>query len=170
LDIFLLELINWQRLALPYLKESLYFPTAHKYHDLTSKLAIDPALRSQVRTLYFHTNMAIDLRPIFGVHLVNIIGLAPVSVTLKAFSDLVKNCGATLVRLEGINVTKASTKPGDPAIFSHLTNIRSLSLGFKTPFASSTSIPSSTLATLKQLKLTNFDPSLMTVLSQMKCA
>lgn len=114
--------------------------------------------------------MAIDLRPIFGVHLVNIIGLAPVSVTLKVFSDLVKNCGATLVRLEGINVTKASTKPGDPAIFSHLTNIRSLSLGFKTPFASSTSIPSSTLATLKQLKLTNFDPSLMTVLSQMKCA
>jgi hypothetical protein len=102
------------------------------------------------------------------VKLVNIIGLSPVSVTLKQFSDLVKHRGSTLVRLEGLNVTKSAGKPGDPAIFSYFTNIRSLSIGIKTPFATSTSIPSDALATLEQLKLTNSDSSLITIFSQME--
>ncbi|KAF7365446.1 F-box domain-containing protein [Mycena venus] len=157
---------KFARLALPYLKESLLFQSPFDYDDFLDKLPIEPSLRTQVRTLYIRAHANINLRPIFGINLVNIVCLNPVTVTLKVFSDLVKFRGSTLRRLEGIHVTK-STKLGDPAVFSHFTNIRSLSLGFKIPFATSTSVPSGALATLEQLKLTNFDLSVMPIFSQM---
>ncbi|KAF7357666.1 F-box domain-containing protein [Mycena sanguinolenta] len=157
---------KFARLALPYLRESLLIRTPFHYDDFIGKLSSDPSLRSQVRTLYFDTAAALSLRPVFGVHLVNIIGLSPVNVTLKVFSDLAKYRGSTLVRLEGVNVTKSSNT-GDAAIFSKFTNIRSLSVGFKASFTSSTSVPSGALDTLEQLNLTNFDPSLMAIFCQM---
>ncbi|KAJ7242857.1 hypothetical protein B0H12DRAFT_1236603 [Mycena haematopus] len=157
---------KFARLALPYLRESLLVDTPFRYDDLVGKLTFDPSLRSQVKSLYFDTTGTINLRPVFGVHLVNIIGLSTVNVTLKVFSDLAKHRGSTLVRLEGLHITK-STNLGDAAVFSKFTNIRSLSLGFKVSFAPSTYVPPSTLATLEQLKLTNFDPSLMAIFSQM---
>ncbi|KAF7348386.1 F-box domain-containing protein [Mycena sanguinolenta] len=158
---------KFARLSLPYLKESPVIRTPFQYDDFIERLKSDSSLRSQVRTLYFDTNTALDLRPVFGVpFLVNIIGLFPVDVTLKVFSDLAKHRGSTLVRLEGVNVAKSSNL-GDTAVFSKFTNIRSLAMGFKASFASCTSVPSSALDTLEQLKLTNFDPSLMAIFCQM---
>ncbi|KAJ6466391.1 hypothetical protein C8R45DRAFT_1021564 [Mycena sanguinolenta] len=157
---------KFAKLALPYLRESLLIRTPFQYDDFVERLRSDSSLRSQVRTIYFDTTAALNLRPVFGVDLVNLIGLFSVNVTLKVFNDLAKHRGATLVRLEGVNVTKSSNF-GDAAVFAKFTNIRSLAMGFKASFLSSTSVPSGTLDTLEQLKLTNFDSSLMSIFSQM---
>ncbi|KAK7048123.1 F-box domain-containing protein [Favolaschia claudopus] len=157
---------KFARLALPFLRESLLFTSASKYDGFLSQLSDDPSLLSQVRTLYFHTSFASNLRPIIKIPLENIICLVPVSVTLKVFSDLAKHCGATLLRLEGLHIAKSSGV-AQPAIFSHLKKIKSLSLGIKTPFASSNSVPSTALATLEELSLSPYDSSILPILLQM---
>ncbi|KAF8208605.1 hypothetical protein K438DRAFT_1812546 [Mycena galopus ATCC 62051] len=156
---------KFARLALPYLWESLLFRYSYQYDGFLEKLT-DPSFRHHVHTLYFHTSESINLRPIYGLPLVNLIGLSNINVTLKVFSDLAKHRGSTLQRLEGLLVTK-SANIGDPAVFSKFINIRSLSLGFKVSFSACTSLPSTALATLEELKLTNFDTSHMTVFSHM---
>ncbi|KAJ6584672.1 hypothetical protein B0H19DRAFT_1106021 [Mycena capillaripes] len=159
----------FSRLALPYLKETLIFRSSHAFDALGVRLKDDESLGPQIRTLYFDTppSANITLRPILKTKLVNIIAINPFTVTQKTFSDLVNGCGSTLVRLEGLQVAKSTGKAADPALFSSFTNIRSLSLGLKASFATSTSIPRGALATLEQLTLTNFDQPLMTALCEM---
>ncbi|KAJ6511973.1 hypothetical protein C8R47DRAFT_1207339 [Mycena vitilis] len=157
---------KFARLALPYLRESLLFRTPFAFEDFVSKLRDDPSIPSQVRTLYFDTTASINLRPTLSMPLVNMIGLTPLAVTLKIFGDLAKKCGSTLVRLEGIQVGK-SARVEDPALLSHFTSLRSLSMGFKASFLSSSPVPSGALAALEQLTLTNCESSFMKILSQM---
>ncbi|KAJ7645635.1 hypothetical protein DFH06DRAFT_1212001 [Mycena polygramma] len=154
---------KFARLALPYLKETLVFPTPFAFEDAMSRLRDDP---SQVRSLYFHTTASMNLRSALSMPLVNIIGLIPLAVTLKNFGDLAKKCGSTLVRLEGLQVAK-SARLEDPALLSLFTSLRSFSVGFKASFSSSSPVPSGALAALEQLTLTNCELSFMKILSQM---
>ncbi|KAJ7043845.1 hypothetical protein C8F04DRAFT_1070625 [Mycena alexandri] len=156
---------KFARLAMPYLKETLYFRSPLTFDDLGPVLRSDLSFRL-TRNLYVDTNANMNLRPVFSSPLVNIIGLTMFYVSSAVFSELAKKCGQTLVRLEGLTVAKGN-KPLESSVFAQFINIRSLALGFKSPFAKSPSIPSSTLATLEQLKITQCDRTLITVLSEM---
>ncbi|KAJ7164707.1 hypothetical protein C8R43DRAFT_946501 [Mycena crocata] len=155
------------RLALPYLIGSLVFRNPSTFDHYLDTLRSNPALGSQLKTLYLDTTASLDLRPILSrTKLVNIIGLTPGIMTLKALNDLGKYSGSTLVRLEGLQVK--SSKLEDPSLFSLFPRVRSLSLGLKVSFnTTSTSIPSSALASLEQITVSNFEVSLIVILSEM---
>ncbi|KAJ7505578.1 hypothetical protein B0H11DRAFT_429518 [Mycena galericulata] len=158
------------RLALPYFYEAIILRTPWQFDDLMVHLNADPILCSRVRTLYLSTNAHINLRPALPrIRLLNLIGQAPFGMTCKAFSDLGKHSGPTLVRLEGIQVAKGSTVQ-NPSVFSSFHHLRSLSIGFKGSFdMKSSSIPVGALANLEELSLSAMDGSLLTVLTEMEC-
>ncbi|KAJ6557208.1 hypothetical protein DFH09DRAFT_540087 [Mycena vulgaris] len=158
------------KLALPYLFETFVFRTSYAFESFAVRSGANSSIGPQVRTIYLaiNTKRNIELRPILSrTKLVNIIGLTDFNITPKAFSDLGKLAGPTLVRLEGVEVAKAS-KVEKPSLFSLFPHVRSLSAAFKPPFdATPASIPSGALASLEELTLSSFDDSLMTVLSHM---
>jgi hypothetical protein len=132
-------------------------------------MTLNASLGPQVRSLYLDTYSHLDLRAIIPrTKLVNLIGLSPCSVTPKIFSDLGKYSGSTLVRLEGVQIAKGA-KVEKASMFSLFRRIRSLSVGFKSMFNTS-SIPTDALATLEELTLLSFDETLITVFSHMECA
>ncbi|KAJ7695737.1 hypothetical protein B0H17DRAFT_1055415 [Mycena rosella] len=159
---------TFARLALPYLNETLFFRGAYTFNKFVMESNQTPSLGPQVKTLYLEAVGHADLRAILPrTKLVNIIGLSPFVITPTVFSGLGKSAGATLVRLEGVHITKA-TKREKPSLFSPFLNLRSLSATFKAPFDETpASIPAGALATLEQLTLPSFDESLITVLSHM---
>ncbi|KAJ7465292.1 hypothetical protein FB451DRAFT_1263206 [Mycena latifolia] len=155
------------RLGLPYFYDTLLFSTHLACNNFLGSTDSNESPGRRVKTLYLNTP-SVDLRGILTrTELVNIIGLIPFTTTPKVFSDLAKFSGPTLVRLEGIYVTKAS-KLEKPSLFSLFPRISSLSAAFKAPFNETLSlIPSGALATLERLTLSSFHESLVVVLSHM---
>ncbi|KAJ6620733.1 hypothetical protein B0H10DRAFT_2020333 [Mycena sp. CBHHK59/15] len=147
---------TFAKLALPYLYETLIFRTPFALNDFSAKLTTNPSLGPLVRTLYLDTLAQVNIRPKILPN------------TKLAFSDLAKFSGPTLTRLEGLQVTKSSgSKPENPFILARFSRIRSLSLVMKASFDTSSTISPSTLATLERLRLSNFDTSLLSILSQL---
>lgn len=120
-----------------------------------------------MRSLYLFTSANINLRPAFTkIKLVNVIG-RNFGMTPKAWSDLGKFSGPTLVRLEGIDVAKGTT-PQSPSVLSSFYHLRSLSLGFKAAFEDSKPIPSGALPNLEKLSFSSVHGSFVTVLTRME--
>ncbi|KAJ7175405.1 hypothetical protein C8R46DRAFT_1078760 [Mycena filopes] len=156
---------KFARLALPYLKETLYFQTPFSFDDAGPTLKSDISFRC-LKHLYFGTNAAMNLRPVFSIPLESVVGLSTFIVSSAVFSELAKKCGPTLVRLEGLVVAKG-TKSLEASVFSHFTRIQSLALGFKAQFSNSTPIPPNALVTLEKLELTQCSQTLLTILGEM---